>query len=151
MSKSNAAEKLFESEDRPMTEADRIKVGAELAEVDRMIIAVKEEKRSVNSAYRVRLNKLEERADVLSKQLTDGVVEIKFEVREVYDDERMVVDIERADTGKRTGSRPMTEPEKEAARKRKQRTMPGIVDDDYMPPDPEMPKPRGARARRAKR
>jgi hypothetical protein len=150
MSKSNEAKNLYESEERPMSEEDRIKVGNELADVDRQIIAIKEEKKNVNRAYRVRLNKLEERSDVLSKQWTDGIVEDSFEVVEVHDDDRFLVQVTRKDNGRPVGGpRPMTEPEKEAARKRKQLKIPGtedsgIIDDDAIPSNAKKSsKPRG--------
>jgi hypothetical protein len=127
MSKATAeAKSLYETEERPMSEADRIKVGNELADVDRQIIAVKEEKKSVTRAYRARLTTLEDRSDVLSKQWTDGVIEDSFEVVEVHDDERYLVQVERKSNGRAVGGpRPMTEPEKAAAHKRKQLKIPG--------------------------
>jgi hypothetical protein len=148
MSKSSEAKDLYESEERTMTEEDRIKVGNELADVDRQIIAIKEEKKNVNRAYRVRLNKLEERSDVLSKQWTDGVIEDSFEVLEVHDDERFMVQVTRKDNGRPVGGpRPMTEPEKAAAQKRKQGKLSGIVDDDYVPPDTDPGTPKAKRSK----
>jgi hypothetical protein len=120
MPKAATADRIYDTEERPMSEADRTKVGDELADVEQQIKAVEEEKRNVNTNYRVRIRKLKERADVLSRQWKDGVIEVSFEVVEVHDDERLIVDVERRDTGQRVTSRPMTEPEKEAARRRKQ-------------------------------
>jgi hypothetical protein len=138
MAKGAEATKFFDQEEKPMSESDRTKVSAELAEIDQQIKAVKEEKRNVNSKYRVRINDLEKRQDVLSRQIIDGVVEVSFEVLEEHDDERLVVDIIRKDTEERISTRQMTEPEKEAARKRKQLKIPGteddgIIDDDAIP------------------
>lgn len=150
MSKATAEAKLYETEERGMSEDDRIKVGNELADVDRQIIAVKEEKKSVNRAYRVRLTQLEDRSDVLSKQWTDGVIEDSFEVVEVHDDGRYLVQVERKDNGRAVGGpRPMTEPEKEAARKRKQLTIPGA--DDAKTPRDEQTDPGTPKAKRATR
>jgi hypothetical protein len=128
---------LFDTEERPMSEEDRIKVGDELAEVEQQIVAVKDEKRTVSSAYRVKIHRLEERASVLSKQWTDGVVEVSFEVLEVHDDKRLMVTIERKDTGRAMSTRQMTEPEKEAARKRLQGKLP--LDDDGIIEDADVP------------
>jgi len=150
MSKSNGeAKSLYETEERSMSEEDRIKVGDELANVEQQIVAVKDEKRTVSAAYRVKIHRLEERASVLSKQWTDGMVEVSFEVVEVHDDGRLMVTIERKDNGRAISTRQMTEPEKEAARKRLQVDLPfdgkakkgskkaekddGIIDDADVP------------------
>lgn len=139
MAKGSEARQLYETEERAMTEADRSKVSAELAEVDQQIKATKEEKKNVNANYRVRINKLEERQDVLSRQLIDGMVEVSFEVVEEHDDERLMVHVIRKDNQQKISTRQMTEPEKEAARKRKQLPIPGtegddgIIDDDAVP------------------
>jgi hypothetical protein len=174
MSKTTNAASLYETEEREMTEADRIKIGAELASVDRQIIEKKEEKKNVNRAYRVALNKLEERSNVLSKQLQDGVTEDSFEVIEVHDDKRLMVQVMRKDTDRPVGGpRPMTEPEKEAARKRLQGDLPfdgekkgrgkgkpkgddGIVDDNYAAlrdeeTDPGTPKAKRSKGKGSKR
>lgn len=155
MSKSSEARNLYESEERAMTEEDRIRVSAELADVDQSIKAVKEEKKNVNTNYRVKIRKLEERQDVLSRQLLDGVVDESFEVVEVHDDERLMVQVTRKDNGRPVGGpRPMTEPEKEAARKRKQLKIPGtddgIIDDDAIPREAKKPRgrPRGKESKR---
>jgi len=163
MSKTNEvkARTLYETEERPMSEADRIKVGDELADVEQQIVAVKDEKRTVSSAYRVKIHRLEERASVLSKQWTDGKVEVSFEVVEVHDDGRFMVQVERADNHRPVGKpRPMTEPEKEAARKRSQGNLPlggddGIIDDADIPrdavasPRAKKAKSKGSNSRRA--
>jgi len=144
---------LYETEERAMSDADRKQVGDELADVEQTIRAVEEEKKNVNTNYRVRIRKLKERADVLSRQWKDGAIEVSFEVTETHDDETMMVHVERKDSGKRISSRPMTEPEKEAARKRKQGKLSGIVDDDYEPADtnPGTPKAKRAKSKGSKR
>lgn len=153
MSKS-AESKFYEREEKPMSEGDRTKVSASLAEIDQEIKSVKEEKRNVNSKYRVRINDLEKRQDVLSRQIIDGVMEISFEVIEEHDDERLMVDIMRKDGGQRLSTRPMTEPEKAAASKRKQLKIPGtedeggIVDDTYSPTGTTKVKGKGAPSKR---
>lgn len=111
---------LYGSEKKSMDDADRIAIGNELANVERQLIAVKEEKSNVNKKYRVRINDLEEKTDALSKQLADGVAVVKFEVEEVPDDERGMIQVMRKGTNQLVNARPMTEVEKEAMRKRKQ-------------------------------
>lgn len=152
MSKGNEA-RLYETEERKMTEADRTKVGDELADVEQQIKSVEEEKKNVNTNYRVRIRKLKERADVLSRQWKDGMVEDSFEVVEEHDDARFMVDVVRKDNGRRVSVREMTEPEKEAARKRKQGKLfdggdDGIIDDADVPRDAvtakSTPKAKGA-------
>jgi len=149
MPKAATAERIYDTEERPMSDTDRTKVGDELADVEQQIKAVEEEKKNVNTNYRVRIRKLKERADVLSRQWKDGVIEVSFEVVEVHDDERLIVDVERKDTGQRLTSRPMTEPEKEAARRRKQgKLFDGADDDDgdgRRDTEPAPAKPRRAR------
>lgn len=154
MPKGSEATKLYESEEKAMNETDRERVGNELAEVNLDLRAVKAEKAKVNSAYRVKINQLEERVKVLAQQLKDGKVEINFEVTEEFDDQRLMVDIVRKDNGRKISTRQMTEPEKEAARKRRQTTIPGtdngIIDDDEIPTDAQRArgKPRGKGSKR---
>lgn len=131
--------KLFDHEEKTMSEEDRQKVSGALAEIDQEIKSVKEEKRNVNSKYRVRINDLEKRQDVLSRQIIDGVVEVSFEVLEEHDDDHMMVHIIRKDTGRKVSTRQMTEPEKEAARKRKQLAIPGTEDDGGVIDDADIP------------
>lgn len=137
MGKNAAAEtKLFDTEERPMTNEDRIQIGEQLADIDEQINAIEDEKRSVNASYSSRIKKLKTQARKLSRQWKDGVIEVTFEIVEVHDDKRLMVDIERKDNGRKISTRQMTEPEKEAARKRLQVAIPGtdedpIVDDDY--------------------
>lgn len=121
---------LFETEKKPMNDADRIAIGGELAKQERLLIALKEEKANVNRTYRVRINDLEEKTDALSKQLADGVAEVKFEVEEVPDDARQMVVIQRMDTKTLITTRPFNEAEKEASRKRRQASLPGTDDVD---------------------
>ena len=148
---------LYETEERSMDDHDRARVSAELAEVDQQIKATKEEKKNVNANYRVALNKLEERQDVLSRQLLDNMVEVSFEVDEEHDDERLMVHVVRKDNGRKISTRQMTEPEKEAARKRKQLPIPGtedngIVEYNYAKRDTTpAPPPKGQRRGRGKK
>jgi len=131
--------KLFEHEEKEMSDTERTKVSAALAEIDQEIKSVKQEKRDINSKYRVRINDLEKRQDVLSRQIIDGVVELSFEVTEQPDDEALKINVIRKDNDEKISSRPMTEPEKEAARKRKQLVIAGteddggVIDDDAIP------------------
>lgn len=111
---------LYGSEKKAMNDTDRIAIGNELATVERQLIAVKEEKSNVNKKYRVRINDLEEKTDALSKQLADDVAVVRFEVEEVPDDARGYIQVLRKGTNELVNSRPMTEVEKEAMRKRKQ-------------------------------
>jgi hypothetical protein len=115
---------LFETEKKPITETDRKRLAGELATADRTLIALKGEKGNVSRAYRVRIRELEEKVDTLSRQLDDGVVELKFEVNEVPDDASQSIQIWRLDTNERITSRPMNEAEKEASRKRRQLELP---------------------------
>jgi len=131
MAKAATANRLYETEERPMSETDRTMTGDELADVEQQLKAVEEEKKNVNTNYRVRIRKLKERADVLSRQWKDGVVEVSFDVVEEHDDATLMVNIVRKDTNKKISARPMTEPEKEAARRRRQKSIPGVVEDDY--------------------
>jgi hypothetical protein len=153
--KQAAAERLFETEERPMTDDDRKTVGDELAEIEQQIRAVEDEKRSVNAVYGGRLKKLKTRVDSLSRQWIDGIIEVQFEVVEEHDDGRFMVQVVRKDNGRPVGGmRPMTEPEKEAARKRLQLPIPGtedgIVDDSYHPPRDTVTTPSTPRAKTRK-
>jgi len=111
---------LFQTEKKPITEADRIRLGADLAVVDRALIELKAEKTDVSRAYRVKIRKLEDESDTLSRQLADGVVENTFEVEEVPDDARQVMTILRAETKELLETRRFNEAEKEASRRRRQ-------------------------------
>ena len=138
----DTTDELFETEEKPMSEEDRKQLDDELASVDDQIIAIKGERSKVLAKYRVSLRKLEDRQKVLLDQRRDEIVEVRFPVIEEHDDETMMVHVVRKDNAMKIGSRAMTEPEKEAARKRRQKTIPGVVDDDYVPPatDPGTPK-----------
>jgi hypothetical protein len=153
MSKQAAEAKLYETEERPMSDEDRKNVGDELAEVEQQIRAVEDEKRSVNAVYTGRIKKLKTRVDSLSRQWIDGVIEVQFEVVEEHDDHRLMVDVVRKDNGRKITTRQMTEPEKEAARKRRQVAIPGtedgVVDDAYVPRNAAT-SPGTPRAKRAK-
>lgn len=111
---------LFKTEKLPITDLDRMRLGASLAITSREIIATKTEKSDVTRTYRVKIRALEEQADTLSQQLVDGFVEHKFEVEEVPDDWRQAIQILRKATQELMGTRPMNEAEKESARKRRQ-------------------------------
>lgn len=115
---------LFETEKKPLTETDTLRLGAELAGTAGELIELKEEKSNVSRSYRVRIRELEEKVEALSRQLNDGVVEKKFEVEEVPDDSRKMIQILRKDTREQLTVRPMNEAEKEASRKRQQADLP---------------------------
>lgn len=111
---------LFETEKKPITETDRIRLGSELAQLDQELIATKAEKSKVSRTYRLKVDDLEGKIKKVSSQLAEGEVELDFEVEEIPDDARQFIDILRTDTNERINSRPMNEAEKEASRKRRQ-------------------------------
>lgn len=130
--------RLFETEKRPMTEKDRLSVGAELARINLTILMVRDESSAVARVYRVRLQELEDQRNALSTQLDEGVVETRFEVIEVPDDARLMMRILRKDTEQPLTARPMNEAEREAARKRKQVDL--FDGDEDLPRPPALPK-----------
>jgi hypothetical protein len=141
---------LFETEKKPITETDKLRLGADLARADLALVTMKEEKRDTSRAYRVKINELEDTIESLSRQLNNGVVEYSFEVEEVPDDARQMIVIMRKGTNQQINTRQMTEAEKIACAKRRQ---PELFDDDGNPiHDTERP-PRGSpmRSPRAKK
>jgi hypothetical protein len=126
---------LYETEKKPLDEGDRLRLGAEQAALSLELGKVKEEKKDVSSVYRVKIRELEEKIHTIASSLDEGAFEVKFEVLEEPDDERQVIDVKRKDTGERINTRPMTEVEKEASRKRKQGELfPDEVSDTEPPP-----------------
>ena len=146
---------MFDVEKKPMTETDRLAIGAEHAKRQIELEALKEEKKDVTAVYRVKIRELEEKIHTLAAELDAGEFDVKFEVVEVPDDERMVMAIERKDTHELVKTRPMTEGEKEAARKRKQTELfPPAGDDgphDTEPAPPRIPRPRNGKKKNGKR
>ena len=130
---------LFESEKKSMNETDKLRIGAEHARNALELEALKQEKRDNNSVFRVKIRELEEKIHTLAAQLDEGAFDVQFEVAEVPDDGRLLMVIERADNGQTIKTRPMTELEKEAARKRKQGALFDENGDTERPP----PAPRG--------
>lgn len=142
--------RLYEVERREMTEKDRILAGAELAKRDLEIFALKEERTAVARVYRVKLKEMEDARHSLSTAIDEGQIETRFEVVEVPDDQRFMIQILRKDTNELWKTRPMTEAEREAARRRKQGE---LFDDDedgpvVPPPVPRLPNPRAKKAKR---
>lgn len=128
---------LLETEKKPITDADKVRLGAELATCDRALIELKEEKSIAVRAYRVRINDLEEKTDTLSRQLNDGIVEHSFEVEEVPDDRAQLITILRGDTKELIKTRAMTESEKAASvRRRQPELFEGDDEHDTVPPPP---------------
>lgn len=111
---------LFDTEKRPMSAEDRARMNDEHVKRQLELETLKEEKRDVSAVYRVKIRELEEKIHTLATQLDAGVFEVSFEVLEVPDDARQMIAIQRKDTGQEINVRPMTEAEKEAARKRRQ-------------------------------
>jgi hypothetical protein len=136
---------LYQTEKKPMTEGDRLRVSGEHAKSQLELETLKEEKRDVSSMYRVKIRELEEKIHTLAVQLDEGAFELKFEVIEEPDDARLMIDIKRRDTGERVNTRPMTEAEKEAAQKRKQRDLFPDGEGDTEPPPPNVRNLRSAR------
>lgn len=133
---------LFETEKKPITETDKLRLGADLARADLALVTMKEEKRDTSRAYRVKINELEDSIESLSRQLNNGVVEHSFEVEEVPDDARQMIIVMRKGTNQPVGDpRQMTEAEKIASAKRRQ---PELFDDEGNPiRDTDRP-PRGS-------
>jgi hypothetical protein len=125
---------LFETETRPITDQDRIKLGTELAAVDQRLAEVKAEKSGVSKVYGGRIRELEQKVEVLARQLADGVVFDQFEIDEAPDDARQMIEIWRKDTNRLVRSRPMNEGEKAESMKRQQTRLPfdadGVVIED---------------------
>lgn len=138
------SDQLFKTESKPVTDADLLRLGAELADVDIRIKTLEEEKSDASRAYRVKIRELKERAQSLARQRKDGIVEVKFAVVEVPDDARQMVAIHRADTNELVDHRPMNEAEKAAAAKRRQPEMFDLDADLRHDTDPAPP-PAGAR------
>lgn len=140
---------LFETEKKSMSETDKLRIGAEHAKNALELEALKQEKRDNNSVFRVKIRELEEKIHTLAAQLDEGAFDVQFEVGEVPDDARLMMVIERVDTKQVIKTRPMTEIEKEAARKRKQ----GALFDDNGKPvsDTERPPARGKGKGKGKR
>jgi hypothetical protein len=139
---------LYQTEKVPMSAADRERMNADHVKCQLELETLKEEKRDVSSVYRVKIRELEEKIHTLAQQLDEGAFERKFEVIEEPDDARQLVDIKRKDTGERVDTRPMTELEKEAARKRKQQELfPDGEPGDTEPPPPNVRSLRGARGK----
>lgn len=111
---------MIETEKKPLSEANRIKLGGELAELERRLIAVEGERRETVTRFRLDIRSIRERMDSVSQQLTDGFFEEQFEVVEEFDDARFMVDVKRKDNGKRISARQMTEAERSAAMERRQ-------------------------------
>lgn len=111
---------LFKTEEKPITNDDKIRLGSELAKLEIELKSKKDEKRKVNSNYRVAINKLEEACESVSTQLDTGKVQFKYAVEEVPDDGHQTISIIRTDTREQVDVRPMNEQEKEASRKRRQ-------------------------------
>ena len=140
--------RLFETEKRTMTEKDRLAVGAELARINLAILVVRDESSAVARVYRGKLQELEDQRNALSTQLDEGAVEIRFEVIEVPDDARMMIQILRKDTEQPLSTRPMNEAEREAARKRKQGDL--FDGDEDLPRPPALPKSKKNNGKAAK-
>lgn len=111
---------LYQTEQKPIQDADRMRLGAELAKVDLTLQATKDERGRVARSYRVKVRELEEQIGSLSRQLDEGVVDHKFAVIEEPDDAAQKIVIKRADTGHAVSTRPMNEAEKEARNRRVQ-------------------------------
>jgi hypothetical protein len=140
---------LYSTEKKPTTQDDLIRLGDELADIDLKLKAVKDERSKVASSYRVKIRELEEKGQALARQRKEGMLEVRFEIEEVPDDSRMMVQILRKGTKEQIDLRPMNEAEKEAARKRKQVTM-GFGDDaktDDTRDTDRPPPPNGKKAR----
>lgn len=135
---------LFLTEKKPITDDDRIRLGTELGAVDQKLADVKSEKSAVAKVYGGRIRELEQKVEVLSRQLALGEVEEKIEVEEIPDDARMQISVMRTGTGELHAVREMNEAEKEAARKRSQLSL-----YDSEPHDTERPPaPKGKAAPR---
>lgn len=114
---------LYQTEKVPMNDADRAQMNEEHVTTQLELETLKQEKRDVSSVYRVKIRELEEKIHTLATQLDEGEVDRRYEVIEEPDDERMMIDVKRKDTGERVTARTMTEVEKEASRKRKQQVL----------------------------
>lgn len=126
---------LYQTEKVEMSEADRERMNDEHVKSQLELEACKEEKRDVNSMYRVKIRQIEEKIHTLATQLDEGKFDRRYEVIEEPDDARLMMVINRKDTGALVSTRPMTEVEKAAAQKRKQ---PELFDDES---DTERPPP----------
>ena len=133
---------LFETEKRPITDADRIKLGTELAAVDQRLAEVKAEKSGVSKVYGGRIRELEQKVEVLARQLADGVVFDQFEIDECPDDARQLIEIWRKDTNQLVRSRPMNEAEKAECVKRRQTGLPFNDDGEIVEDESERLVPR---------
>src|SRR6185369_16343895 len=102
--------------------------------------ALKEEKSDVTRMFRVKIRETEEKIHTLAAQLDEGTFERKFEVVEEPDDERLLIDIKRKDTGERIDTRPMTELEKESVRQRRQGELFGDSETEPAPPPDSPPR-----------
>ncbi len=111
---------MYATQKKPMTENDRVRLGGELAGVSQRLAETKSEKSAVAKVYAGRVGNLENQITEISRQLTDGFLELRIEVEEVPDDARQIVVIVRTDTGEVFDSRPMNEAEKAEAVKRRQ-------------------------------
>jgi len=111
---------LYQSEKKPMSEADKLRIAAEHATAQLDLESLQEEKRENNSMYRVKINQAKEKVHTLAVQLDEGAFDVQFEVLEEPDDARLMMVIRRKDNGREMGTRPMTEVEKASAQKRKQ-------------------------------
>ncbi len=111
---------MFETSKKPLTEPKRLKLGDALAELERTLIAVELERRERATEYRLRIRGIRQKQDSISQQLAEGFFEEQFEVVEVPDDDRFMVEVQRKDNAARVSVRQMTEVEKVAARERKQ-------------------------------
>jgi hypothetical protein len=135
--------RLYGTEQREMTEKDRLVVGAAMAKRDLEIEALKEERTAVVRVYRVKLKELEDTRHALSTSYDEGVLEERFEVVEVPDDGRFLIQIMRKDTSELWKTRTMTEGERETARRRMQGDL--FEGDDTEPPPPAPRLPRTAK------
>jgi hypothetical protein len=135
--------RLYETEKRAMTDKDRLAAGADAARLDLQVQAVREERAHVARLYRTKLKDLEDARLTLSQQLEEGMIETRFEVVEVPDDQRFQIEIMRADTKEfLTGkTRPMTEGERDAARRRLQGDLFSGADEGDPARFPKLPTP----------
>ncbi len=139
---------LFHTEKVPMTELDRDRMNGEHVKCQLELETLKEEKRDVSSVYRVKIRQLEEKIHTLASQLDGGEFERRFEVIEEPDDARLMIVIKRKTTGELVTTRTMTEVEKAAAHKRKQKELfPDGEPHDTEPPPPRMRGIRGGKSK----
>jgi hypothetical protein len=143
--------RLYETEKRDMTNADRLAAGADLAKLDLQVAAFREERAHVARLYRTKLKDLEDARLALSTQLDEGVIETRFEVIEVPDDARFMVQLMRKDTNEMLADkiRPMNEPEREAARRRMQGDLFDASDEGDPARFPKLPTPSRAKKKPA--